>query len=399
MSAVVEHDPDLAARLAAAVGDRVTAVPGLEALDEHLDRHPQDAVVVVGPSVPEEAVARVAERYRMTRPRVGVILVRHEVDSATLTAALRAGMREVVAVDDAVGLRDAVDRAAALATAWTGAASAAQPGPPPRGGLVTVFSTKGGVGKSLVATNLAAALADSGRRVCLVDLDLASGDVAVLLRLTPQHTLAELADLGSELDESAVGSLLAQHSERLSVLAAPVQLSAPIPAERVGSLLDTLCTMFDRVVVDTSGSFDDAGVEALDRSDLLVLVGMLDIPSLKSLKLATGTLDLLNVPRERWRLVLNRADDKVGLTVAEFTETLGLRPHATLGSSREVLSCVNRGEQVVRSRRHHPVSRALVGLAAELDAALASPAEAPPASDAAGSRRARARRPFSRKAG
>jgi pilus assembly protein CpaE len=135
-------------------------------------------------------------------------------------------------------------------------------------------------------------------------------------------------------------------------------------------VLDTLKQLFDIVVVDTSGAFDEFALHALDHSDLLLLVGTLDIPSLKSLKLATGTLDLLNLPRDRWRVLLNRADPKVGLSAAEFEETLGLPMAASLSSSRDVLAAVNRGELIVRCQRGHQVSKALRSLAAALVADL-----------------------------
>jgi pilus assembly protein CpaE len=124
--------------------------------------------------------------------------------------------------------------------------------------------------------------------------------------------------------------------------------------------------MFDVVVVDTGGVFDEYVLQALDHTDRLVLVGTLDIPALKSLKLAAGTLDLLNLPRERWSLVLNRADAKVGLSAGEFEETLGLKATVTLPSSRDVLTAVNRGEAIVRANRGHQVSKALVTLAESL---------------------------------
>ena len=106
--------------------------------------------------------------------------------------------------------------------------------------------------------------------------------------------------------------------------------------------------MVDFVVVDTSGTFDDLALCALDRSDGIVLVGTLDIPSLKALKLATSTLEVLNFPKSTWRFVLNRADGKVGLTVDEYEKTLGLKADSSLVSSREVLAAVNRG----RGPRH-----------------------------------------------
>ena len=83
--------------------------------------------------------------------------------------------------------------------------------------------------------------------------------------------------------------------------------------------------MFDFVVVDTSGSSTTTRSTALDRTDTIVLVGTLDIPALKGLKLATGTLELLNFPRDTWKFVLNRADAKVGLSIDEFESTLGLK--------------------------------------------------------------------------
>ncbi len=363
MTALVERDPGLVDRFRSALGATVAVVSSVDGLDEHLLRHPEESALVLGPSVDDATAAAIAEGYRITRPALGVVLVRPVADSAVLADALRSGMREVVETADVVGLTQAVERARAVAGAISRSAPTGQAPVARQGSVVTVFSTKGGVGKSLVATNLGAALADQGHRTCILDLDVACGDVAIMLQLTPLHTLADLADLNGDLDVSGVESLLTPHSEGLAVLAAPVQLGAPVPPDRVGAALDTLKTMFDVVVVDTAGTFDDHSLQALDRSDTLVLVGTLDIPALKSLKVAAGTLDLLNIPRERWRLLLNRADPKVGLTTAELEETLGLKVAASIPSSRDILVAVNRGEVVVRANRGHPVSKTLTAFA------------------------------------
>jgi pilus assembly protein CpaE len=239
---------------------------------------------------------------------------------------------------------------------------------PPKGVLVTVFSTKGGVGKSTLATNIAAALAQAGKEVCIVDLDVASGDVAIMLQLVPRRVLSDLSAIEGMIDEMGVRTLLTEHSTGLSVLAAPVNVEAQghVAPEPVGKVLEVLKEMFDVVVVDTSGTFDDYALAALDRTDVLCLIGTLDIPALKSLKLATGTLDLLNFPRDKWRLVLNRADAKVGLSQKEFEDTLGIGVDASIPSSREVLSSVNRGETIVRAHPGHPVSQTLSTLASRL---------------------------------
>ena len=125
------------------------------------------------------------------------------------------------------------------------------------------------------------------------------------------------------IDAEGISTILTHHSENLSVVAAPVRIDSPDQAsqEDVAKLLDALRRMVDFVVVDTSGMFDDLALCALDRSDAIVLVGTLDIPSLKALKLATSTLEVLNFPKSTWRFVLNRADGKVGLTVDEYEKT------------------------------------------------------------------------------
>jgi pilus assembly protein CpaE len=340
---------------------------------------------VLGPSVPVAEAMDFARNARITRPDLGVILLRHGVDSETLTAALRSGMREVVEARDLAGLTTAVHRArsvakeisqtledearaaaeAAMAEAAEARAAAQAAADAPQGKVITVFSTKGGVGKSLVATNLGVALSDAGHNVCLVDLDVNSGDVAIMLQLSPTRTINDLVSLGGQIDAEGLSTILTTASDRLSLMAAPVRLDSPdhAAATDVGAMMDVLKGMFDFIVVDTSGVFDDNALTALDRTDTIVLVGTLDIPALKALKLATGTLDLLNFGRDSWKFVLNRADGKVGLSVGEFESTLGLKADATLVSSREVLAAVNRGEALVKAYPGHANSKAIVDFA------------------------------------
>ena len=375
MTTIVENDPLVADLIRQSVSGTATVLPTVDDLARQLERDLAEHAVVLGPSVPVDQAVAIAERHRVQRPALGVVLVRPTVDTSVLARAMRAGMREVVATGDLAGLGSAVRRIHA---------SAAADGTP--GGLVTVFSSKGGVGKSLLATNLGAALADLGHRACLVDLDIDGGDVAVMLKLAPRHTLADLGRMGGGVNAGAVESLLTRHSERLAVLAAPIHLRTTVAAPSVGRVLEILQGMFDVVVVDTSGSFDDHALQAFDRSDLLVLVGTLDVPALKNLKRAAGTLDLLNQPRDLWRLAVNRADARVGLSVEEAEKTLGLSAALTLPSSRDVLVAVNRGEPIVRATPAHPVSRKLASFAAAISRDIALPGRASPAGDRRASR-------------
>jgi pilus assembly protein CpaE len=175
--------------------------------------------------------------------------------------------------------------------------------------------------------------------------------------------------MGGAVDADAVESLLTTHACGLSVLVAPVQVdSMPVSPDAVGRVLEHLKKTFDFVVVDTSGAFDDYALSAIDHSDVLLLVGTLDIPALKSLKVATDTLDLLNVPRAQWQLVLNRADAKVGLSPSEFEKALDLAINASIPSSLEVPASINRGECIVLANPRHAVSHTINALAASLAA-------------------------------
>jgi pilus assembly protein CpaE len=296
-----------------------------------------------------------------------VILIRRRVDTSVLAEALRSGMREVVDERDLTGLGSAVTRAQQMWHALTGASSASLEGN--RGRLVTVFSPKGGVGKTTLAVNLAVALSQGGaKKVCVVDLDLAFGDVAITLQLCPARTIADAVHLESGLDFPVLEPLLTNYRDQLSALVAPVQPDAKdsIPASLVGRILNLLKSHFDHVVVDTSPAFDEYVLQAIDETDDLLLVTTLDVPTLKNVKVAVETLDLLNFPKSRRHLVLNRADDKVGLTADKVETTLGMSIAAAIPTSSQVAHATNSGEPILRAQPKHAVSHAITALARSL---------------------------------
>ena len=364
MTAIVDLDPTTAETLHSALGAEAQVLPSIDALRRHLETQFAEDAVVLGPSVDLESAVALAEAMRVTRPSLAVILVRRRVDTSVLTEAMRSGVFEVVEERDLAGLNASVRRARELARQLregVGSATTAEASSS-RGQLITVFSAKGGCGKTTLATNLAAALADHGRReVCLVDLDLAFGDVAIALQLFPAHTIADAVPLADSLDAQAVASLLTPHSPGLTTLVAPIEpgMAESIPASLVTRILEILKQEFDYVVVDTPPAFDDHVLAAFDQSDLVALLATLDIPALKNLKLTLETLDLLNYPRERWRLVLNRADSKVGLALSEVEKTLKAPIAAQIPSSRDVPASINRGVPIVLDDPKHPVSMSI----------------------------------------
>jgi pilus assembly protein CpaE len=258
MPIIVESSRSNADLFTSVTGADSVVVGNLEELKRLLAESPDEYAIVIGPAVDLEATAALADTLRVTRPAVSVILIRRRVDTSVLAEALRSGMREVVDERDLTGLGSAVTRAQQMWHALTGASSASLEGN--RGRLVTVFSPKGGVGKTTLAVNLAVALSQGGaKKVCVVDLDLAFGDVAITLQLFPARTIADAVHLESGLDFPVLEPLLTNYRDQLSALVAPVQPDAKdsIPASLVGRILNLLKSHFDHVVVDTSPAFDE----------------------------------------------------------------------------------------------------------------------------------------------
>jgi len=366
MTAILDYDPTGADTLQSALGADCAVLPTFDALRRHLDNNLAEDAVVIGATVDIESALELAERMRITRPSLGVVVVRRRVDTSVLADALRAGVREVVEERDLAGLNAAVVRVRTLASTLRdqvpGAVLAADG--ESKGALITVFSAKGGCGKTTLSTNLAVALTEHGRHsVCLVDLDLSFGDVAIALQLFPAHTIADAVAMSDGLDSAALESLLTPHGSipGLTTLVAPLDPGSNrgITAELVGRILAMLKEQFDYVVVDTPPAFDEQVLEALDQSDLIALIATLDIPALKNLKLTLETLDEINFPREKWAVVLNRADSKVGLALNEVEKTLRVPISVQIPSSRDVPATINRGVPIVHEDPKHPVSVAI----------------------------------------
>lgn len=368
MTLLLHLDPATAPPLLGALGPEARLVGSPPELRAAIDAEPFVELVVIGPDVDVALALELASSYRVERPAMGVVLMRTRVDSSLLGQALRAGVRDVVKADNLSALAEACERSRALTRQVSGHA-AATPNGRARGKLVTVFAAKGGCGKTTMATNLAAALSEGGRHsVCLVDLDLAFGDVAIAMQLTPQRTLSDASHLAGTLDEAAAHSLVLQHSPGLDVIAAPMEPGAAdgLPVHVVATLLDVLKTMYDVVVVDSPPAFTDHVLAAFDRSEHFVLLATLDVPALKNLKLTLETLGMLGYDKDSWHVVLNRSDAKVGLTVSDVEKTLSHRISVQVPSSRAVPASINRGVLITQDQPGHEVSSAVRRFAASL---------------------------------
>jgi pilus assembly protein CpaE len=237
------------------------------------------------------------------------------------------------------------------------------------GKIVTVFSPKGGTGKTVTATNLATACAKfENRKTLLLDLDLQFGDAAIMMGVEPEKTIYDLVVAPGELDSEKLAGYTTKHATGLSVLPAPLR---PEDAElvteaKLGRLLEVARESFDVIVVDTSPFFHGPMLATLDRTDELLLLCSLDVPTLKNLRLALQTLDLLSFPKSRVKIVLNRSNSKVGMKPNEVEGALGMKVRFEVPSDRAVPLAVNRGNPVVLAEESADVSRAIKSMAKEM---------------------------------
>ncbi|HWG55149.1 MAG TPA: AAA family ATPase [Gaiellaceae bacterium] len=214
-----------------------------------------------------------------------------------------------------------------------------------RGRIITVFSPKGGTGKTVTATNLAAAFAKAEKqRTLLLDLDLQFGDAAIMLGLEPEKTIYDLVVAPGELDSEKLAGYITKHPCGLDMLPAPLR---PEDAElvtesKLARLLEVARESYDVIVVDTSPFFHGPMLATLDRTDELLMVCGLDVPTLKNVRLSMQTLELLSFPSQRIRFLLNRANSKVGMKKKEVEGALDVKIRYEVPSDRAVPLGVNR---------------------------------------------------------
>jgi pilus assembly protein CpaE len=374
MPVVVDQDTETLALLLKAVPSGGHGIELPDRLEPWLVNRPEEYVVVLGPHVDIAQALSISDGMRLTRPATSVVVVRDEVDAMVLREAMQAGVRDVVPSGDLDAITEAVERAYDLHVALRGPGGAIH-----SGRIVTVFSPKGGVGKTTMAVNLALALTDQGaRKVCLVDLDLAFGDVAITLQLFPSHSIEHAIGSEDSLDGPMLDSLLTRHPDSLMVLAAPSHpdVRDRVSGQLVSRVLRQLRDQFDFIVVDTAPAFDDQTLTALDETDECVIVATLDVPTLKNVKVALETLETLNIAPGHRHLLLNRADDQVGLG-AEKVETILSMPVSTLiPTSLDIAAATNAGTPILSANPGHASSAALRELAGQLTGEPAAPVAA-----------------------
>lgn len=232
------------------------------------------------------------------------------------------------------------------------------------GRLICVLGLKGGCGKTLTAVNLGVSIADSGHSVAMVDLDLQFGDLALAMGLAPERTIYDLVKSGGSLDTEKLRDFLVEHPSGTRALLAPLRPdhAALVNAPFVRELLRLLREMHEYVVVDTPPNFTPEVISAVDVSSDVLMVAMRDTLSLKNTKLGLETLERMGYDRRQIRILLNRANTKVGIDRQDVLGILGRDVDVLVPSHRDVTRSINQGSPIAL-HRGVPAAKAFRGLA------------------------------------
>ena len=237
------------------------------------------------------------------------------------------------------------------------------------GRVVAVMGTKGGVGATVLACQLAASFQEVGGRTAIVDFNYPLGDVALHFDVEPTYTLADLARIEHELDATYIRTILKGHESGVQILAAPTQMedAESIRGLHVERLLPILRSEFDWVVVDVSRSWNEASVQALSFADQVLLVTLFDVTTLNHARQHKKLLEGLILDESRIRTVGNRYSKGDAVTVGDFKHVLGSEPDALIPNDyATTVESINQGRPIGQLSRGSAIHKAYQQLAFEV---------------------------------
>jgi pilus assembly protein CpaE len=253
------------------------------------------------------------------------------------------------------------------------------------GKILAVYSAKGGVGCTMLATNLAVGLHTGETPTVLVDTNLQFGDVSVFLNLQIKNSIADLASRADELDREFAEEVLIAHTTGLRVLAAPQrpEMAEEVSAEQVRKVLHYLKSHYAYVVVDTHSTMDDVTLAVLDSCDLLLAVTTPEIPAIKDARLLFDLMARLEIPKDRVFFVMNKVDRQTakGISPEAVAENLKRAVDGEIpGDEKATTLSINKGVPLILGDRSRPPAKnllELVGLVRQRLVAEPAPTEEP----------------------
>jgi pilus assembly protein CpaE len=341
-----------------------------------LARDTKPHVILMDINMPDMDGITATETILKEVPATQIVILSVQSEPDYMRRAMLAGARdfltkppsadELVATIRKVGTR-AIQQAAMISiSAPSGTTLQASPSHLVTGKIITVYSPRGGVGKTMVATNLAAALHTEDTPTILVDAALQFGDVAACMNLQTKNSLIDLMEQVGELDPDLLDRIATNHPSGIKIVAAPSrpEQADAVQGVHVGKVLKFIATQYKYVVVDTPAALNEATLSALDVAEVVVVIGAPDLPTIKNLRMFFDLGEALGLTNQKTILILNKMDKRFGITAERVADLLKQPVVAQIPlDDKTVPLSTNNGEPFVLADRTKIVSRAVLELA------------------------------------
>jgi pilus assembly protein CpaE len=347
---------------------------GKEAIS--LARETQPHVILMDINMPDMDGITATETILKEVPNIQIIILSVQSEPDYMRRAMLAGARdfltkppsadELVATIRKVGLR-AIQQATKVGVSTSpGNILPTVSSNPISGKIITVYSPRGGVGKTMVATNLAAALYTEDTPTIVVDAALQFGDVAACMNLQTKNSLIDLMEQVGELDADLLDRIATNHSSGIKVVAAPSrpEQADAVQGSQVGKVLKFIASHYRYVVVDTSAALNESTLSAIDAGDVIVVLGAPDLPTIKNLRMFFDLGEALGLTAQKTLLILNKMDKRFGITAERVADLLKQPVISQIPlDDKTVPLSTNNGEPFVLVDRTKPIARAIMELA------------------------------------
>jgi pilus assembly protein CpaE len=288
----------------------IQEIPNIEVLSETSDfakgynfiKETKPAIVLLNLYPSEEAVFSLAKKITKNYPDINLFITAKKADSKVVIKAMRAGAKEFLLQPvDKEEILNAINNA--IMNFSQSIVSCKE------GKIITLFGSKGGVGTTTTAVNVATSLAKYTQKdVVVVDMNLQFGNASLMLDIKAKYSILDLAKNIDNIDLQLLKAKLQKNSAGIALLPGPPQIeeAEAIRSEHIEQVLLLLKRIFDYVVIDTNHNFDDNTIKALDESDIILLISNLDVPTIYNTKRCLDVFQKIGYDKEKVFLVLNR---------------------------------------------------------------------------------------------